>query len=143
MRQLVLDAVCYQEFRTVAKELIKSYYCASTIDYARATRNYLATSFIIVDEPDELLTHPFALLEEIERDGSALGDCDDVATLGAALLCAIGIPVRFKAILRAPAGHFTHVFLEFQVQNGDWLLIDTTVDVLPVYEPDDCMIVQI
>lgn len=57
------------------------------------------------------------------------GDCDDKATLAAAMLQSVGHPVRFVAIGFAP-GQFSHVFLETKIhrKNGGnpWMAVETT-----------------
>lgn len=53
------------------------------------------------------------------------GDCDDQAMLTAALLSAIGHPVRFRAI-RAPGTNLlAHVLTETRIGRG-WLPVETT-----------------
>jgi len=61
------------------------------------------------------------------------GDCDDHATLIAALLRSIGIPARFKTISTDPLNPdtFTHVYALAGLRRGNkivqWLPLDTTV----------------
>jgi hypothetical protein len=54
------------------------------------------------------------------------GDCDDMATAGAALLGAMGAPTRFQAIGTDPSRPeaFTHVYAEFQDEDGEWVTFD-------------------
>lgn len=52
------------------------------------------------------------------------GDCDDKATLLAALLESIGHPARFHAI-GFRRGHFSHVFPETRIGRR-WLALETT-----------------
>jgi len=54
------------------------------------------------------------------------GDCDDMATAGAALLGAMGAPTRFQAIGTDPSRPeaFTHVYAEFQDEGGEWVTFD-------------------
>lgn len=77
--------------------------------------------------PDaELIVRP-ELLVRTEMGG----DCDDHATITAALLLARNIPVRFITITTPedPA-HFTHVWVEALTQNG-WVALDTAYGVEP------------
>jgi transglutaminase-like putative cysteine protease len=53
------------------------------------------------------------------------GDCDDKATLLAALLEAIGHHTRFHAIGMHP-GELSHVFVETLLGDNDWLALDPT-----------------
>lgn len=52
------------------------------------------------------------------------GDCDDKATLLAALLDSIGHPARFVALAFNGEG-FSHVLVETQVQNNRWIPLET------------------
>lgn len=65
----------------------------------------------------------------------AMGDCDDKATLAAALLASIGHQTRFVALGHYP-GEFSHVLIEDNI-NGDWLPLETTEDVDAGWTPPD------
>ncbi len=53
-----------------------------------------------------------------------VGDCDDMATLLAALLLSVGHPVRFVAIGQS-RGEVSHVYLETKI-GPHWLALDPT-----------------
>jgi transglutaminase-like putative cysteine protease len=53
------------------------------------------------------------------------GDCDDKATLLAALLEASGHHTRFHAIGLAP-GELSHVFVETLIGDNEWIALDPT-----------------
>jgi transglutaminase-like putative cysteine protease len=53
------------------------------------------------------------------------GDCDDQATLIAALLESIGHPTRFVAMGFSPS-HYSHVFTETKIGDS-WVSLETTV----------------
>lgn len=53
------------------------------------------------------------------------GDCDDQATLLAALLQSIGHPARFVAISALPLGQFSHVYVETKI-GARWFPLETT-----------------
>lgn len=55
----------------------------------------------------------------------AQGDCDDQATLMAALLGAVGFPARFVAVNLQHGAPFAHVFAEAMI-DGHWYALDTT-----------------
>ena len=63
--------------------------------------------------------------DPVELLASRAGDCDDKATLLAALLESIGHPCRFVAVGYDPANGYEHVYLETRVGN-DWLACETT-----------------
>ena len=54
-----------------------------------------------------------------------LGDCDDQATLLAALLEAIGYPTRFVIAAYQQAGMYEHVYVQVYC-HGQWLDLDPT-----------------
>lgn len=58
------------------------------------------------------------------------GDCDDQATLMAALLEAVGFNTRLRAIKLDPGGAFEHVVAEAQIDNS-WVPLETTEDWAP------------
>lgn len=78
-------------------------------------RSELATALRFeFDPPIETLYAPVMLVAQINREGRFYGDCDDLATLSAALGLALGMAGAF-VILAQPDGQpgpppFTHVF---------------------------------
>lgn len=58
------------------------------------------------------------------------GDCDDKATLLAALLEAIGHPARFVAVGFSEPGKYSHVYVETKIGER-WIPLETTAQ----YEP--------
>lgn len=73
---------------------------------------------------EERLEYPAQLL--ITRQG----DCDDKATLLAALLESIGHPCRFVAVGYCQPGEFEHVYVETRIGPRDnWVACETTLNV--------------
>jgi transglutaminase-like putative cysteine protease len=120
--------------RIKALELIQTVYATGPADYIEAIRNYVGSSVLLVGEPDELIFSPRLMIRHIDQSGHTYGDCDDAAVLVAALLHALGIPARFKAISRAPDGSYQHVFTEYKMGDA-WIPLDTTSLAPPVYLP--------
>ena len=58
----------------------------------------------------EQLKTPYRILLEIQKNGVSLVDCDDIATLIAALAMQLGREVRYGMAGFAGDGEFTHVF---------------------------------
>lgn len=71
----------------------------------------------------EHVRHPDQLALEIEADGRTAGDCDDVATLGAALLRAMGVRPALVLASARPSGAFHHVLFAAEV-GGRWVMLD-------------------
>jgi transglutaminase-like putative cysteine protease len=85
------------------------------VGQARAIRAWVDARFRFVRDPlgVELLESPAFHLSRIQRDGFVQGDCDDAATLTAALGLSVGIPARFVAVaFFTPDAPFAHVFTE-------------------------------
>ena len=63
-------------------------------------------------DPDgvEYIRHPSTMLDAIDRDGFALGDCDDLATLAATLIAAAGLRPVLVTVGRRRRGRFEHIF---------------------------------
>lgn len=64
----------------------------------------------------ELVRHPVDIIASIVAQGGAAVDCDDLATLAAALMLAMGVPPRsvaFAVIAREGAGRWEHVHYAF------------------------------
>lgn len=62
------------------------------------------------------------------------GDCDDKATLLAALLESIGHPSRFVA-LAFDGGPFSHVLVETRVGSSSWMPLETIINRPPGWYP--------
>lgn len=68
------------------------------------------------------------------------GDCDDHASLVAALLASLGFETRFKTVATPRSdGDFSHVYVEVQdKKTQQWIPLDSTVDSASVgWEPPD------
>jgi transglutaminase-like putative cysteine protease len=94
----------------------------NTYGQAMAIRGWLSEHLRFVRDPVamELLSEPRWLVEEVRRRGYVQGDCDDAATLGAALARAIGISGFLDAVAfwsdRAP---YQHVYAVLKVAKMD------------------------
>jgi len=74
----------------------------------------------------ELVSSPLLQLERWIRDPARglRGDCDDVATLGAALSLARGIPARYCAIITGAGPVPDHVYTDVLEPPGFWIDLD-------------------
>jgi len=70
----------------------------------------------------EVVRSPTYMLRRIQRSGVAYGDCDDMATLAAALGLALGIPARY-VLVGFNGGPLEHVFTELWTPDG-WVTVD-------------------
>jgi transglutaminase-like putative cysteine protease len=85
------------------------------------------TEFLPDPSPAEWLLDPVQSLDLILRDGVAQLDCDDVATLAAAMALSIGLRARFVvAAFHTPKAPYQHVWTEVSPSGGRWTPIDPT-----------------
>lgn len=92
-----------------------------------AIDSFCRSHLVYREEFNEVLrTIPY-MLDDLERTGSAQGDCDDMATFAGALCLSQGILSRYTAICSASPLEFDHVFCEARI-GTDWIPIDPTVE---------------
>ena len=68
----------------------------------------------------------------------AIGDCDDMTSLGGAALQAVGYPVMIKVIQMTGMSDFHHIYLIVGLpphDPGDWIAFDPTQDIPVGAEP--------
>jgi transglutaminase-like putative cysteine protease len=95
-------------------------------EYVRAIGNFVRDRIMYVRDP--------VSVERVQTPEATLklktGDCDDKATLTAAMLESVGIPSRFVAIAKRAFGGFSHVYVEAQIYarggKPQWVAVETT-----------------
>lgn len=88
---------------------------------------FIRANYRYRDEREEIVREPEWMMNDLSRIGYMEGDCDDVATLYAAFIKALGYPARFVAIRYNPAqSEFEHVFTQAYA-GGVWRTFDATV----------------
>ena len=100
---------------------------------ARGIYTLLKNRFKFVPDPvgEELLRHPFNELSRMLNDGEGVGDCDDRAMMGAAMLLAKKMPAAFIVIQRKPNRPFEHVLVGTRVRPDAWYPLDPQVGTPP------------
>ncbi|MGI8481227.1 MAG: transglutaminase domain-containing protein [Chthoniobacterales bacterium] len=137
MRQKVRQAVLDHDFVWWArKELHKlapdAFASRNWSQVARAVRQYVGAHIRFTPDPvgDENLTPPLEHMRMFQNGATILlGDCDDAATLSAAMAEAVGIPAEF--VLRAfykPDNPYQHVLTVLHPKGGGAMVSDTTRD---------------
>lgn len=125
MRRLAIAAHTDPVVRGMASQLAAPARGDVPLQIARL-RRFLRDRCRFVADPRyaEAVTPPRHLLTTIRTRGHCAGDCDDVATLGAALGLSIGLPARFVVIGRQA---FEHVYAELMDPGGGhWYQLDVT-----------------
>jgi hypothetical protein len=126
MKAFVDDAVERSPLlAAVAREL--GQHCKTKMQRAHAVYEFLKDNVRFAKDPAGLehVRHPDQLLHEIDRCGHASGDCDDVATLGAAMLKKLGLSPVFIVVGRRRGGRFEHVLYGVRNANGKFFPIDS------------------
>ena len=86
----------------------------------QAIYNWLSRHITFKRDPNGLenVRHPDQLVTEIEEYGNTSGDCDDVATLGAALIRQCGLRPALIVVSVKPSGAYHHVTAAAQLPGG-------------------------
>ena len=96
---------------------------------ARGIREYVSARIQFVQDPVgvENITPPEKHMRLIQEKRVILGDCDDAATLSAAMGKALGIPASFKILaFRTPDAPYQHVITYLHPRGGSAIDMDTT-----------------
>lgn len=120
-----------QIIRAKARDLIGDIPPRQYMKEIRALHSFVRDQIRYTKDPVglELVQTPEKTLE------FGMGDCDDKATLLAALLMATGHPAQFVAVGFGNSG-FSHVLVETQVGRG-WMPLETIIPVDAGWFPDD------
>lgn len=99
--------------------------CGNDFDcITESVERFIRREVRYLEEPEEILTDPRMLMDQIDRNQHPFGDCDDHALLAASMIRATGIPVFFVVIGKSE-GNAEHVLIS--AQRGDkQAYIDTT-----------------
>lgn len=115
-----------------------------------AIDSYLRSVWKWIPDPQEaeFIREPALQMESWAHTGHFFGDCDDAATLAAAMLAALDWPCRFVAIRFADSREFSHVFLRCSLLNyapgEEWDIDPTTsADRLPIVGYSEAMEVPV
>lgn len=138
MQQKVRQAVLDREFVWWVREQVQKYRPDSVTDrdwvgVAYGIRDFLSAHIKFCKDPVgvENLTPPIEHMRIFKMNGDrpVLGDCDDAASLGAAMGMAVGIPAEF--VIRAfwkPDNPYQHVLTYLRPRAGIAIDLDTTRD---------------
>ena len=127
-------------------KLVTMLYMKSSTDKKKLLVNvdqFLRSVFIYEHEIIETLQYPDYMLAGLEISGRLVGDCDDISTLHAALLVALGFQVRFVAIRSTPNDPtFDHVYIEVK-HNDDWIMYDVTIPLGTIIDYSGRLAIQV
>lgn len=131
MRQAAIQASVTLEVRSLAESIVENVPPKDFKGELEAIQDWVRTNIRYTRDPlyAETLKLPRALLEARQ------GDCDDQATLVAALALSIGFKPRFVAIGTTQYGSFDHVYTEVKLGSVQWVSVETTENVELGWQP--------
>ncbi len=92
-----------------------------------AVRHFAATFFRYVNDAVgvEQVQDPQYSIEQIQKHGMAVGDCDDVATLIGSMTRQLGRETEFVVVGFGAPGNYSHVFVRAkEPKSGKWIVLD-------------------
>jgi transglutaminase-like putative cysteine protease len=92
-----------------------------------AVRNFVTEKVRFMNDPltTEWISDPQRLVEEITARGSTVGDCDDIASLIAAMARQLGREVELVVVGFGAPGQYSHVFTRVkEPKSGRWIVTD-------------------
>lgn len=99
-------------FVAIARDIREESEAATAAEFARELYRWLQAAIEFERDPadTELVRHPADMLAAWKREGVAYGDCDDMATLAAAIIAAAGFRPVVVTVGRNKPGRFEHIF---------------------------------
>lgn len=120
MARTAKDGARDPDVRTVAENIING--DETYIGRARAIHDWIESNIKYVPDP----VYTDAVMPPRQVLIYKTGDCDDLATLGAALLGSLGIQSRFQAVgFENNEVPYSHVFAQALI-GANWITTDTT-----------------
>jgi hypothetical protein len=122
MGKVAREKAHHPKAREFATKILSHYNIASHAykDEALAIGDFVKTHVRYVRDPRdaEMLQDPIMLIDKLENQGMASGDCDDMSLLIATLLLAIGGDPFFRAVrYKTMDGNFNHIYVVTYDQN--------------------------
>ena len=114
--------------RLTVENVIREVEAKDRLSQMAALYDWLKAHWSYVNDPIEveLVKDPERILEEIEKHGRALGDCDDASTFLVAACRTIGIPATFTRVgFDGSLGDsYSHVYAVATDQHGRQVVLD-------------------
>jgi len=118
-----------QKVRMTVENVIREVQAKDKLSQMAAIYAWFLKNWSYVNDPIEveLVKDPERLLEEIEKHGKALGDCDDASTFLVAACRTIGIPATFSRVgfdKNQLGDNYSHVYAVAKDQYGHHVVLD-------------------
>jgi transglutaminase-like putative cysteine protease len=111
----------------VTAEVVRGIQPKDYLSEILAVRNFVAEKVKYLNDPltTELVRDPQNLIEQVMKSGKAVGDCDDIATLMAAMARQLGRDAEFITVGFGAPGKYSHVFTRVkEPKSGVWIVCD-------------------
>lgn len=129
--QMVDDSLTDPLIVTAAQGIVRNVRERDRMAELRAISAYVRSKVRYTNEGIETLKTPRLMIQEIQKYGKAVGDCDDSVILWMALLKSIGHKVRAVVVSQRRDKAATHIYAEDFI-NGKWVSDDTIVKYKPL-----------
>ena len=125
MKQIIVKAAFQPYVRRWAENIVYNIPQGDKFGEARAVYDFVVDSIRYTRDPKgmEFIQTPDMLLRFVESDDIATGDCDDITTLGMALLKSIGFDVAIKITSYSSKRQYQHVYGLVNIK-GRWTPFD-------------------
>jgi len=115
------------KLRSITESVVQGLQPKDYLSEILAVRHYVASHVRYLNDPltTEWTKDPERLADEILDRGVAVGDCDDIASLIAAMLRQCGREVEFITVGFGAPGKYAHVFVRAkEPKTGRWIVCD-------------------
>lgn len=129
--RLVDDSLTDPLVVTTAQNIVRGVRERDRMGELRAVSAYVRSKVRYTNESIETLKTPRLMIQEIQKYGKAVGDCDDSVILWMALLKSVGHQVRAVVVSQRRDKAATHIYAEDFI-NGKWVTDDTIVKNKPL-----------
>ena len=129
--RLVDDSLTDPLVVTTAQNIVRGVPERDRMGELRAVSAYVRSRMRYTNESIETLKTPRLMIQEIQKYGKAVGDCDDSVILWMALLKSVGHQVRATVVSQRKDKAATHIYAEDNI-NGRWVTDDTIVKGKPL-----------
>jgi len=127
MKEVIQRSLSSQRVRQKAEEIVSGIVDNDQQGEVRSIYQYVQKNIRYTRDPKglEYVQTPDYLLDAVEQNKQAFGDCDDKTVLGLSLLKTIGYDVAIKVVSYLQNKKFSHVYglVKF---DGQWVPFDAT-----------------
>jgi hypothetical protein len=113
--------------RSMVEQIVRQVQPKDYLGEILAVRYWVTERVHYVNDPlhTELVKDAQRLVEEVAAHGSAIGDCDDMATIIATMALQLGRVAEFVVVGFGEAGQYSHVFTRVkEPRSGEWVVCD-------------------